>query len=123
MTSNHKDKIQQILGEQVARHRLVWWYDPKGLMAEIADSLDLDGVEVLRLDGNEFGIKHRILRGEQPQTGFVVYSPNELPSDDDNWLLDLQLQGVMFSADYGSLHAAECGIPFELKRKVVDDHI
>ena len=28
-----------------------------------------------------------------------------------------------FSADMGSLYAAECGIPLELKEKVVDGHL
>ena len=92
-------------------------------MQLFAASLELPGVEVLTLQHNAFSLKYRILKGEQPERGFIVYSPEAKPDDEDNWLLDLQMMAAPFSADMGSLYAAECGIPLELKDKIVDKHL
>lgn len=123
MTDSTKDKIQQVLTELVKRKRLVFWYDDGGQMKDFVSSLELEGIEILTLNHNAFTLKHRILTGEQPEKGYVIYSNEARPDDDNNWLLDLEVQAIPFSADMASLYAAECGIPMELKHKVVDKHI
>ena len=123
MADSTYKKIQQVLSDLIDRYGRVFWYDEGGQMQLFATSLDLLGVEVLTLQNNAFSLKYRILKGEQPERGFIIYSPEAQPADDDNWLLDLQVSAAPFSADMGSLYAAECGIPLELKEKVVDRHI
>ena len=91
-------------------------------MNDFVSSLEIPGVEILTLNRNAFTLKHRILAGEQPERGFIIYSQEARPDDEDNWLLDLEVQSIPFSADMGSIYAAECGIPMELKAKVVDAH-
>lgn len=122
MNDSTKDKIQQVLTDLIERKRLVFWYDEGGQMQEFVNSLELPGIEVLTLNHNAFTQKHRILNGEQPEKGFLIYSNEARPDDENNWLLDLEVQAIPFSADMGSLYAAECGIPMELKQKVVDSH-
>jgi uncharacterized protein (TIGR02687 family) len=117
------DKIKQVLSDLFDRKRWVFWYDEGGLMKDTVAELDVPGVEVLTLGHNPFTIKHRVLRGEQPERGFLIYSTEAQPADEDNWLLDLLVEAAPFSADMGSLYAAECGIPMELKAKVVDAHL
>ena len=123
MAENSKDKIQSVVSDLIDRYRLVFWYDEGGEMRDFAESLELPGVEVLTLNNNAFSTKYRILRGEQPERGFIIYSEAGQPEDEDNWLLDLQMTGTLFSADRGSLYAAECKIPLELKVKAVDAHL
>ena len=123
MTETTKDKIQNVLASFFENKRVVFWYDEGGQMSSLAESLDLFGVERLVIDRNPFSIKYKILKGEQPERGFLVYSTEARPEDNDNWLLDLEVAGTVFSADMGSLHAAECGIPTELKHRLVDPHI
>lgn len=123
MADNSKDKMQSIVSDLIDRYRLVFWYDEGGNMQDFATSLNLPGVEILTLDNNAFSLKYRILKGEQPERGFIVYSNEAHPDDENNWLLDLEVTGQLFSADMGSLHAAECKIPLELKTKAVDAHI
>lgn len=123
MAEASKDKIPTVLEDLVDKKGIVFWYDNGGQLADIVEGLDMSGIEILRLNGNPFSIKYRILKGQQPSRGFVIYSNSEHPADEDNWLLDLETEGVLFSADMGSLYAAECGIPMELKHKVVDPHI
>ena len=122
MKDSTKEKIQSVLSDLIDRRRLVFWYDEGGQMREFAASLDIPGVEILTLQNNAFTLKYRILKGEQPERGFLIYSPQAQPSDENNWLLDLQMEAIPFSADMDSLYAAECGIPMELKEKVVDKH-
>ena len=123
MSDLNKDKIQSVLDGLIEKKRIVFWYDDGGMMSSVADSLDISGVELLRLNHNPFSTKYRILKGEEPERGFIVYSTEPRPADNENWLLDLEIEGVLFSADMGSLYAAECGIPIELKHKVVDPHL
>jgi len=122
MTDSTKEKIQSVISDLIDRKRLVFWYDEGGQMQEFATSLQMPGVVILTLKNNAFTIKYKILKGEQPERGFLIYSPQSQPDDENNWLLDLQMEAIPFSADIGSLYAAECGIPMELKQKVVDKH-
>ena len=115
MTDSTQQKIQQVLSDLIDRYGLVFWYDEGGHMQLFADSLDIPGVKVLTLQNNAFSLKYRILKGEKPERGFIVYSPEARPEDEDNWLLDLQMMAAPFSADMGSLYAAECGIGAERK--------
>lgn len=123
MADSTQQKMQGVLNDLIDKHGLVFWYDKGGEMQNFVSSLELSGVEVLTLQNNAFSLKYRILKGEQPERGFIIYSPDAKPDDEDNWLLDLQMMAAPFSADMGSLYAAECNIPFELKEKVVDSHL
>lgn len=116
-------KVQTVLEDLIDKKRIVFWYDNGGQWASVVDNLNISGVTRLNLAGNPFSIKYHVLKGEQPSRGFLIYSKDERPADADNWLLDLETEGIIFSADVGSLYAAECGIPMELKHKVVDPFI
>lgn len=107
----------------VEKNRYVFWYDEGGQEKEFAINISIPGISVLTLEGNPFTIKYQIQKGKQPELGFVIYSPEAMPKDEDNWLLDYQEEGVLFSADMSSLYAAECGIAMELKDAVVQQHI
>lgn len=122
MSDNTLIKIQGVLNDLIDKYRLVFWYDKEGEMKEFVSSLDIPGVEILTLQNNAFSVKYRILKGDKPERGFIVYSLEAKPDDEDNWLLDLQMTAAPFSADMGSLYAVECKIPLELKEKVIDKH-
>lgn len=123
MANSNKDKIQQVLHEQFHKFRYIFWYDPEGVMEELVAGLEIEGVEILFLAHNAFSLKYRILNGEQPDRGFLIYSKDAEPDAENNWLLDFQMEGTKFCADMASLYAAECNIPLELKQRVVDDHL
>lgn len=112
-------KIQQALGKEFARRRVIFWYDPAddliGWQQEF-DALQLPGVEKLIVRNNEFGVKHRIAR-EQPQQKFLLYFRGQSqPADTENWLLDqLLAHGQPFSPDRPSLALIDAGLPLEFK--------
>lgn len=122
MAESSKKKIETVLDDLIDKNRVVFWYDEGGGMSAVAESIELLGVEKLTLEENPFSIKYHILTGMQPERGFLIYSKEPHPEDDENWLLDLEVSGAVFSADMGSLYAAECGIPMELKHRLVDPY-
>ena len=94
MTDSTREKIKQILSTMVEKNRYVFWYDEGGQEKEFATNINMPGISVLTLEGNPFTIKYQIQKGKQPELGFVIYSPEAMPKDEDNWLLDYQEEGV-----------------------------
>lgn len=123
MAESNKDKIQKVLSEQFNKYRYIFWYDAEGAMEELVMGLAVEGVEVLTLAHNAFSLKYRIVNGDQPERGFLIYSQEAEPEKENNWLLDLQMEGMKFSADMASLYATECNIPMELKERIIDEHL
>ncbi len=89
--------------------RLVFWYDPEGAFAELADSLALPGVEILTLGDTPFATKYTLLV-EHPDTPFLLYSQAAEPPHAENALLDLQLSGQVFSADRAAILFRDLGL-------------
>ena len=57
------------------RHRLVFWYDAKGEWAEAFDAFPDENVVKLKVAGNEFGTKVRVVREPDPAAKFLLYVP------------------------------------------------
>ena len=106
--------IEQRLRTIFENQRLVFWYDDNSALQEQFESMDLDGIEKLVIDNNEFSIKHRVLR-LRPDKKFLVYSPINAPKDEENWLLDLNIANYMFSADKTSLILQNLGLDVSFK--------
>lgn len=121
--TNNQSKIKASLESLVEKRRIVFWYDESGEMESFARDLQLPGIEVIILENNPFSVKYHILKEEMPERGYIVYSRDPHPRDEENWLLDLETEGVVFSADTVSLYASECGIAMELRHKVVEPYI
>lgn len=115
------EQLSRLLAERFKRYdespngegRLVFWEDSEGAYDDIVDTLvgpaavneTLRNVELIRLTNvNPFNVKYQVLI-KQPHTRFLIYRNtvepgNEHPSDENNWLLDLELAyGPIFSAD------------------------
>ncbi len=106
-------RIHDSLHRVFERNRLVFWYDADGEWTETFDAFPEGSVVKLRVGGNEFGTKVRIVRDPSPEARFLVYIPTARPADADNWLLDLLLQGYEYRADKASLALQEVGLPHE----------
>lgn len=85
-----ESKITQALARQFEKHRIIFWYDSERELRDEYEALQLDGVEKVELQNNEFGVKYRILR-QQPQQKFLLYHEGPPPVERDNWLLDVLL--------------------------------
>ena len=116
-------KIQSALEKAFARQRVVFWYDETSEWWTDVDSLDLPGVEKIRVANNELGVKHLITR-EQPQQRFLLYFNGQVePQETENWLLDqLLASGPVFSPDRASLALIEAELAPEFK-PLVERHL
>ena len=113
-------QIQGALIHLFHKHRIVFWYDARRELRGEFEALILPGVELIELNNNEFGIKHRILR-EQPEQKFLLYHAGPKPPDLENWLLDVELAHGEFQADQASLWLSELGLGPEFL-EVVQSH-
>ncbi|WP_131822957.1 hypothetical protein, partial [Mycobacteroides chelonae] len=64
--------VQPHLQRWFDNRRLAFWHDPEEQYIDDLDSLDLPGVETIRVANDEFGIKTRLLNAD-PAGKFLVY--------------------------------------------------
>jgi uncharacterized protein (TIGR02687 family) len=105
-------KIQESLKKAFQQDgaRIVFWNDPEKEFLIDVDSLQLEGVTTLRLDQeSNLQVKWRLER-EEPNSKFLLYSPNEEPDFESDWLLDIRLYSRSFRADRASILLQELGL-------------
>ena len=115
-----EDRIKQALNRLFDKHRIVFWYDAKKELRADFEALQLDGIEKLEINNNEFSLKHRLLR-EQPKQSFLLYKEDAEPKVLDNWLLDVQLAEGEFGTDQSAIWLSELELPNEFI-SIVENH-
>lgn len=106
-------RIHDSLRHALGTHRIVFWYDGAGEWNEAFASFADENVAKLRVEGNAFGTKVRVVRDPKADAKFLIFVPAARPADAENWLLDLLLQGHEFKADRASLDLQGVGLPHE----------
>ena len=109
------DALDQVFNEEQVR--VVFWNDPDGEFVESLADIELEGVEVLKLD--EVGALEAKVRIEQedPAGRYLLYSPAEEPDYEDDWLLDMRLYGRSFRADRASIILRQLGLAHQHLRQ------
>jgi uncharacterized protein (TIGR02687 family) len=103
--------------------QLVFWYDPKEDFSEDFAELTLpDGVEKVTLGDTPFTVKYKLLI-EAPNSSFLLYAPFAEPARQENWLLDLQKQGELFSADQAALLFRQYGFHERSLQNYLREHL
>jgi uncharacterized protein (TIGR02687 family) len=97
------------------------WHDPEGSYGTDVDALAPTDVTVIRVENDEFGVKHRVLRGE-PSTKFLIYRSGPVAEGAGNWLLDLELAYGVFTADRGALIRADLGLTTPGSEELIAEH-
>lgn len=110
-------KVQIALEKLFQQHRLVFWYDEKGEMTGLFNSLKIAEVEKVVIENNEFTLKHQLLI-ERPTQHFLLYQAKAKPIDNENWLLDLLLSNYEFHTEASSLYLQDLDLPQEFKSLV-----
>ncbi len=114
-----KLQVTEALTHLFQKHRIVFWYDDKQELRKDFESVQLDGVEKVEINENEFQLKHRMLR-EQPDQNFLLFKDGPQPEPLDNWLLDVQLAHGEFRADQAALWLTELGLGLEFSDLITD---
>ena len=93
------------------KRRIVVWIDEDQEFVDKLDEITVNGAKVVALTGsNNFYVK-KLLAVDDPTSNYLVYRPFAYESDEDNWLLDVELYGEEFRADLVSMWMDEMGIP------------
>lgn len=103
------NRIKANLTKLFKSNRIVFWYDDNKDLRDEFEALELDDIEKIVLDNNEFGVKYRILR-EEPKQQFLLYHEGPEPDYLDNWLLDVQLAHTQFKTDQISIWLSELAL-------------
>lgn len=90
--------------------RVVFWHDSEGEYTADLDTLDLEGVQTVRVNNDEYAVKNRLLH-QEPKSKFLVYRSGAVSTGIGNWLWDLELAYGVFTADRTSLVQQELGLP------------
>ena len=102
------DALDRVFNEEKAR--LVFWNDPEREFLSSLPDIALDDVTILKLDETPaLELKIRLER-EDPEGRYLLYSPNEEPEYQDDWLLDIRLYSRSFRADRASILLEELGL-------------
>ena len=114
------NSVQGALRTRLTSQRIVFWHDPVGEYDAELDALDLGGVTVVRVQDNEFGVKHTLLSDHVSK--HLVYRSGEIPRGTENWLLDLELAYGVFTSDKTSMLQQELGLNDPAFRAVFEQH-
>lgn len=82
---------------------IVVWVDEDGDFADRLDEIKLENAKVVALTGNNNFYVKKLLAVDDPTSNYLVYRPFAYESDEDNWLLDVELYSEEFCADLPSI--------------------
>ncbi len=107
-TKQLTEALTKVYDEESAR--IVFWNDPQQEFDRVVENLELDDVQLIRLDQvGSIETKIRLERDE-PQSKFLLYTPAEEPEFEDDFLLDIRLYSRSFRADRSSIILDELGL-------------
>ncbi len=104
------------------KRHIVFWYDPAGDFSEDLENLKLDGVKIHKLNDNFFYTKY-LLEVEDTDSHYLLYSNEEKPNSDNNWLLDIAIYSQEFSADKASVILNDVWITDISIKPIIEEHI
>lgn len=104
------ERIAEAIKSLFVANAVVFWNDADGEFSSNLGSLDLPGVEIIRLDQIP-ALKVKILiESAGKSERWLIYAPREEPDPADDWLLDLRLRSKSFRADAASILLDELGL-------------
>jgi len=103
------------------KRRIVFWQDEDREFTDAINELDLPGVNIIKLTGNNNFVIKKLLSSDNLKSNYLVYDPLSYEKDHhDDWLLDIKLYSESFRADLVSLQMEELFVePSSAMRKTM----
>lgn len=93
------------------KRRIIFWYDEDREFEDKLDDIQIDNAKLLVLTGtNNFAAK-KLLNVDDTTSNYLVYSPISYESQEDDWLLNIELYSETFRADLVSIRMSEMDLP------------
>ena len=112
------DKILQDLNRRFAeplpefyKRRIIVWVDEDAEFADKLDEITVNDAKVIALTGNNNFYVTKMLALADPTGNYLVYRPFAYETDEDNWLLDVEIYAEEFRADLVSMWMDEMNLP------------
>ena len=109
-TENIQSSLQALFDaplREYHKRRIVFWYDSDGEFADMLSELELPGVKLIKLTGNNNFTAKKILLEDDPDSDFLVYDPLPNAGTKEDWLIDIELYSDEFRADLVSMRMQE----------------
>ncbi|MGK5008908.1 BREX-1 system phosphatase PglZ type A [Janthinobacterium sp. MDB2-8] len=90
-------------------HPVVFWHDVEAEFASAVDSLQLDGVQLVRLDDMP-ALRVKLDIEGAPDQRWLIYSAKPEPEPTKDWLLDVRMRSKSFRADTTSILLEDLGL-------------
>ncbi|MDR2171634.1 MAG: BREX-1 system phosphatase PglZ type A [Planctomycetaceae bacterium] len=95
---------------QQKKHRIVFWQDQERAFESEIDKIQIEDVELIRLEQiGHFALKI-LIEITKPQQKFLIYSTSEPPNDKDDFLLDIRYYCYKFNVDRATILLNELGL-------------
>lgn len=92
-----------------ATYPVVFWHDVEAEFGSAVDSLQLDGVRLVRLDDSA-ALRVKLDIEEAPDQRWLIYSAKPEPEPAKDWLLDVRMRSKAFRADTTSILLEDLGL-------------
>ncbi|MFA5713534.1 MAG: BREX-1 system phosphatase PglZ type A [Bacteroidales bacterium] len=112
--------IEDNINSAFRNHRILFWYDKGAKFKEEFEQFDLEGVEKIEVQNNQFFVKYRLINEHNQR--FLLYFDVAEPPYEENWLLDMQLAHRVFNSDVESIFLQDLGLEYHF-RPIIKEHL
>lgn len=93
------------------KRRLVFWHDEEGEWKDQISEISLSNAKLLVMTGTNHFEAKKLLTVDDRTSNYLVYIPFSYETQEDNWLLNLELYSEEFRADLISIWMNEMDLP------------
>lgn len=100
--------------------RIIFWHDEEREFEDKIDEISLEDAKILVLTGTNNFLAKKLLNIDDKANNYLVYCPIFYESEEENWLLNVELYSEEFRADLISIWMSEMDIPHSpVYRKII----
>lgn len=100
--------------------RIIFWHDEEREFEDKIDEISLEDAKILVLTGTNNFLAKKLLNIDDEVNNYLVYCPISYESEEENWLLNVELYSEEFRADLISIWMSEMDIPHSpVYRKII----
>ena len=104
-----QQRIADSLSTLFATHSVVFWHDVESEFSAAVEGLQLDGVQLVRLDDTP-ALRVKLDIERTPDLRWLIYSAKPEPEPAKDWLLDVRMRSKSFRADSTSILLEDLGL-------------
>lgn len=102
-------RVSDALAALFSTTQIIFWHDVESEFSSLVDDLELDGVQLRRIDTLP-ALSTKLDIERAPAQRWLLYSTQPEPSPTKDWLLDVRMRGKSFRADSTSILLEDLGL-------------